>query len=120
MQAAAATGDVGAPRNQGSSLTNTLDIVKLVSKDEKVFYVNVDVANQAKLLKTQIQTLPREEGTQLKAVALDLPSSTLETVIKYLHYRIINAGLQVEQRAEFSLEPEEALDVLNAAIYLQC
>ena len=62
----------------------------------------------------------RKEGTQLKAVALDLPSSTLETVIKYLHYRIINAGLQVEQRAEFSLEPDEALDVLNAAIYLQC
>ena len=51
---------------------------------------------------------------------LDLPATTLETVIKYLHYRIINARLEKEDRAKFDLAPEEALNILNAAIYLQC
>ena len=51
---------------------------------------------------------------------MDLPSNTLETVVKYLHYRIINADLELEERADFELDPDEALNVLNAAIYLQC
>ena len=60
------------------------------------------------------------DKTQTRVVTLDLPSKTLETVIKYLHYRIINARLENAVRAQFKLDPEEALNVLNAAIYLQC
>ena len=51
---------------------------------------------------------------------LELPSNTLETVVKYLHYRIINARLTKDDRAEFEILPEEALNILKAGIYLQC
>lgn len=47
-----------------------------------------------------------------------MPEKTLETVVKYLHYRIINKDLQAEERSKFELKPEESLDVLNASIYL--
>ena len=59
-------------------------------------------------------------SNEVQSINLDLDAHTLETVVKYLHYRIINADLEVDDRESFDLEPEEALDVLNAAIYLQC
>jgi hypothetical protein len=51
-------------------------------------------------------------------VTLDMPTQTLETVVKYLHYRIINKDLEQKDRAKFELRPEDALNVLNAARYL--
>ena len=51
---------------------------------------------------------------------LDLPAKTLETVVRYLHYRIINSRLAQDDRANFDIEPADALDILNAAIYLRC
>ena len=101
-----------------NALTSTLEVVKLVSIDEKSFYLNKDVATQSKHLATQLNSSFKEGQTH--EIKLDLPSNTLETVVKYLHYRIINADLEVDDRAEFELEPDEALNVLNAAIYLQC
>ena len=53
-------------------------------------------------------------------MTLDLPAKTLETVVRYLHYRIINGGLADNDRSEFTIVPEDALDILNAAIYLRC
>ena len=100
------------------ALTSTLDVVKLVSIDEKTFYMNKDVAAQSKHLANQLASSFKEGQTH--EIKLDLPATTLETVVKYLHYRIINADLEAEDRAEFELEPDEALNVLNAAIYLQC
>lgn len=47
-----------------------------------------------------------------------MPTQTLETVVKYLHYRIINKDLEQKDRASFELRPEDALNVLNAARYL--
>ncbi len=47
-----------------------------------------------------------------------MPEQTLELVVKYLHYRIINKDLAQEDRATFELKPEDALKVLNAARYL--
>ena len=101
-----------------NALTSTMDVVKLVSTDEKVFYMNKDVATQSKHLRNQLDSEFKEGHTSV--IKLDLPANTLETVVKYLHYRIINADLEVDDRGEFELEPDEALNVLNAAIYLQC
>ena len=49
---------------------------------------------------------------------LDLPASTLETVVKYLHFRVINSRLLQGDRATFDIEPAEALNILKAGIYL--
>ena len=43
-----------------SDLTNTIECVKLVSSDGKVFYLNSDVACQSKLLKEQEKTAHKE------------------------------------------------------------
>jgi len=61
-----------------------------------------------------------KENGKPNDIMLDMPSYTLETVVKYLHYRIINKDLEVDQRSKFDLRPDEALDVLNASKYLQC
>ena len=115
MQAAAQRGP------QVSDLTQTIEIVKLVSQDEKIFYMNRDVACQSKMLREAVKTAPREGNTNTRVIELNnLPSSTLETVVKYLHYRCINSRLAQSDRQEFQIEPVEALNILKAAIYLQC
>ena len=80
-------------------LTQTIEVVKLVSTDEKIFFLNKDIACQSKLLAEQVEHAEKMEGTQTRVVFLELPSSTLETVIKYLHYRIINERLEKTDRA---------------------
>ena len=102
-------------------LTQTIEIVKLISQDQKIFYLNRDVACQSKFLKEAVKTAPREGNTDTRVIELnDLPAKTLETVVKYLHYRVINSRLAQTDRDEFQIEPVEALDILKAAIYLQC
>ena len=103
-------------------LTATTDIVKIVSNDEqpRVFFLNRDVACQSKLLAEQLPTAERLGRTETRVIRLDLSAKTLETVIRYLHYRIINCRLAQGDRADFHIEPLEALDILNAAIYLRC
>ena len=103
-----------------SDLTNTIEVVKLCSNDEKVFYLNRDVACQSKLLEEQVETAPREGTTKTRVVTIDLKSTTLETVVKYLHYRAINSRLAPDDRASFDIAPMDALNILNAAIYLKC
>ena len=58
--------------------------------------------------------------TETRCIKLDLNAKTLETVVRYLHYRVINSRLAQDTRAKFDIEPTEALDILNAAIYLRC
>ena len=101
-----------------NALTSSCEVVKLISTDDQMFFMNKDVAMQSKHLANQLNSSFKEGQTH--EIKLDLPSNTLETVVKYLHYRIINADLELEERAEFDLDPDEALNVLNAAIYLQC
>ena len=73
------------------------------------------------MLKEAVKTAPREGNTNTRVIELNnLPSSTLETVVKYLHYRCINSRLAQSDRTEFQIEPLEALNILKAAIYLQC
>ena len=103
-----------------ADLTNTLDMVKLCSNDDKVFFLNRDVACQSAMLKERVKTASRIGSTQTRVISLDLNAKTLETVVKYLHYRCINSRLAKTDRAEFVIEPEEALHILQAAIYLRC
>ena len=110
------------PGPKVADLTSTPDIVMLKSNDEKpqVFFLNRDVACQSKLLEEQLPEGERLGKTETRCMTLDLPAKTLETVVRYLHYRIINGGLADNDRTEFTIVPEDALDILNAAIYLRC
>ena len=86
-----------------NSLTRTSDIVILHSNDGRTFYVNKEVACQAKHIENLLQS--RFKEGQTGEVSLDMPTQTLETVVKYLHYRIINKDLAQEERAVFELKP---------------
>ena len=116
MQAAAASRGP-----QVSDLTSTIEIIKLVSEDQKIFYLNRDVACQSKFLREAVKTAPRVGNTNTRVIELNnLPATTLETVVKYLHYRCINSRLAQDDRAVFQIDQHEALNILKAAIYLQC
>ena len=106
-------------------LTKTTDIVKLISAPneegvQKSFFLNRDVACQSELLREQLATAPRLGNTATRVINLEMPAHTIETVVKYLHYRIINAKIAQSERAGFDIDPNEALNILNAAIYLRC
>ena len=81
---------------QVSDLTNTVEVIKLMSNDQHSFYLNQDVAAQSKKLNEEMKTAPHDGDAQCKVINLDLNAKTLETVIKYLHYRIINAKLTTD------------------------
>lgn len=97
-------------------MTQTTDVVALHSNDGKVFYLNRDVACQAKHIQHALASSMVEGET--KEIKLDMDERTLETVVKYLHYRMINKDLPKPHRSRFDIKPEEALLVLNAARYL--
>ena len=99
-------------------MTKSADIVALHSSDGKVFYMSIDVARQAKHLENALASSMKEGET--REIKLDMPERTLETVVKYLHYRMVNKELVKDQRPKFELKPEDALVVLNASRYLQC
>ena len=65
-------------------------------------------------------TAERLGRTETRCIRLDLPAKTVETVVRYLHYRVINSRLAKEDRGEFKLESADALDILNAGMYLRC
>lgn len=79
-----------------NELTQSAQLVKLISNDEtpRQFFVNKDIVVQAKHLKNTLEAGVKE--TMTAEIKLDIPATTLETVIKYLHYKIINERLEPE------------------------
>jgi hypothetical protein len=59
------------------------------------------------------------QESEQKVIHLDIETPILETCLKYLHYKLIYRKVSFE-RPPFHIEPEEALKVLKAAMYLQC
>lgn len=100
------------------ALTNTTEVIRIISKDNKVFFVNRDVIEVSKHLKTSLGSSFMEGTT--REVRLDIDSDILEITVKYMHYKVIYRDLPHDQRPEFYIDPPKALDVLNAAIYLVC
>jgi hypothetical protein len=59
-----------------------------------------------------------KEG-ESKAINLAIKTEILEICLKYLHYKLIYRNVSFE-RPPFKIAPEHALEVLKAAMYLQC
>jgi len=101
------------------------DVLKLVSSDGCVFYVELRVAQKAKLIKDAMASGSLESATK-EFKFEDIDGGTLESVIEYLHYNykyqwLIDHGVVgSEAIPKFAIAPENALAVLVASIYLQC
>jgi hypothetical protein len=59
-----------------------------------------------------------KEG-ESKVINLAIKTDILEICLKYLHYKLIYRNVSFA-RPPFNISPEHALDVLKAAMYLQC
>ena len=96
--------------------------IKLVSSDNKIFYVNKDVCKISKHL-TQAIEAPMKESTDENneqkgdGIQLEVTSDILEICIKFMHYKTVNRKVSFD-KPPFPIEPHQALDVLKAAIYL--
>ena len=44
----------------------------------------------------------------------------MEICIKFMHFKFVNKRVSIRDGKKFHIEPELALEVLKAAIYLQC
>ena len=101
-----------------NALTNTQEVIKITSSDNKIFYVNKDVVCVSKTLRTSLE-MPMAEGAA-QQLSLNITSEILEVCIKYMHYQTIYRDLPVKDRAQFKIDPIIADSVLKAAIYLEC
>jgi hypothetical protein len=99
------------------TIVKSHDVIKIVSSDNKSFYVNKDVVCISKHLATILQSGFKEGES--KVINLAIKTEILEICLKYLHYKLIYRNVSFE-RPPFNIAPEFALDVLKAAMYLQC
>jgi hypothetical protein len=107
------------PQKHVDTLTETTEQIKLISADDKIFYVNRDVVEVSKHLKTTLASSFVEGAT--RQIKLDnIKADILEICIKYMHYKMIYQYSAPDAREKFNIEPLKALKVLNAAIYLEC
>ena len=107
--------------------------MKIYASDDKVFYVSRQVCMISKHLKNAL-TSGMKEGQENSeygdeqeqdnvpqpedGIKLKLSSEILETCLNFMHYKHINREVSFA-RPEFQIEPDMALKVLEAAIYLQ-
>ena len=70
------------------TLTNTMEQIKLISNDNKIFYVNRDVVEVSKFLKSSLSS-SFMEGKTREVKLENISSPVLEVCIKYMHYKII-------------------------------
>ena len=100
------------------------ETVKLLSNDGASFYVNRDIAWVSKLISNMLMSEFKE--SQTKEIELDFARETLERCIEYMHYKYINSQKKQFETPDFlvddkfDIEPEEALELLKASIFLQC
>lgn len=76
------------------TLTSTTEVIKIISRDKKVFFVNRDVVEVSKHLKTSLSSSFMEGST--REVKLDIDSDILEITVKYMHYKVIYRDLPIE------------------------
>ena len=93
--------------------------VKLVSAEGHEFFVDREVAIAgSKTIRLMLEGSFREAQSNIVRFP-DITSSTLEQVVRYLHYKAqyTDASTRIP---EFPIQPEAALELLVAAKYLDC
>ncbi len=100
------------------------ETVTLMSNDERCFYVNKDIACVSQRITDMLEKEFKE--SQTKIIELDIDGDTLEKWIEYMHYKYINTQRKQYETEDnlvdeqFDIQPEEALSLLKAGIFLEC
>lgn len=92
--------------------------VKLISAEKHVFYLERRVALVSGMIRTVLASSGFREGSgEISFPEISTP--VLEKVIEYFHYKVKynNSKTPIP---EFPMPPEQALEVLMAANYLDC
>eukprot|EP00585_Thalassiosira_rotula_P010871 CAMPEP_0196141660 /NCGR_PEP_ID=MMETSP0910-20130528/10143_1 /TAXON_ID=49265 /ORGANISM="Thalassiosira rotula, Strain GSO102" /LENGTH=103 /DNA_ID=CAMNT_0041402841 /DNA_START=147 /DNA_END=458 /DNA_ORIENTATION=+ len=98
--------------------TDESPYIQLISAENHSIYLSRRIALQVDTLRAMLEGNFRESEEGVIRFP-DMSSSALEKVVRYLHYkdRYSNCASRIP---EFSIEPEEALELLVAASYLNC
>mmetsp|Transcript_22499 Transcript_22499/g.53078 ORF Transcript_22499/g.53078 Transcript_22499/m.53078 type:complete len:104 (+) Transcript_22499:175-486(+) len=92
--------------------------VKLISAEGSEIFLARRIAVKVEMIKAMLEGGYQESETGVIRFP-DISTNALEKVVKYLHYkdRYSNSSLRIP---EFTIDPEDALEVLVAASYLNC
>ncbi|CAI2383707.1 unnamed protein product [Moneuplotes crassus] len=101
------------------------ETIMLLSNDDRCYYVNRDVASVSQVITARLES-DFKEGQSKEIHLEEIDGDTLEKCIEYMHYKFINTQRKQYETEEnpvdeqFDIEPEEALSLLKAGIYLEC
>mmetsp|Transcript_10859 Transcript_10859/g.19008 ORF Transcript_10859/g.19008 Transcript_10859/m.19008 type:complete len:104 (+) Transcript_10859:169-480(+) len=92
--------------------------IKLISAENSEIFLSRRIALQVETLRAMLEGNFRESEEGIIRFP-DMSASALEKVVKYLYYkdRYSNCNTRIP---EFGIAPEEALELLVAASYLNC
>ncbi|KAL7457232.1 hypothetical protein ACHAWC_008742 [Mediolabrus comicus] len=97
---------------------NEQTYVKLVSAEGTEIFLEKRIALQVDTMRAMLEGNFRESEESTIRFP-DISSSALEKVVRYLHYKDRHAN-STARIPEFPIEPEEALELLVAASFLNC
>lgn len=92
--------------------------IKLISAEGSEIFLARRIALQVETMRAMLEGNFRESEEGVIRFP-DISASALEKVVKYMHYKDRYASCNT-RIPEFSIEPEEALELLVAASYLNC
>lgn len=93
--------------------------VRLLSAEKHVFVLEKKVAMNSGVIKAMLSSDGFVESRSGEISFDDISTVVLERVIQYLHYKAKHSNSKVPI-PEFPVPPEQALDLLLAANYLDC
>ncbi|ELQ76938.1 RNA polymerase II transcription elongation factor Elongin/SIII, subunit elongin C [Trachipleistophora hominis] len=95
------------------------EIVTLISSDNKKYEIPEHIANESKTLRVFFDSnRPFIEAIERKVV-LPMNSKLLIRAIEYMKYKYQYRGKKAHEAPEFHITDEEALDLLDASVYLK-
>ncbi|KAF7684250.1 Elongin-C [Astathelohania contejeani] len=91
--------------------------VRLISSDHQEFFIDEEIANYSRTLKTFFCRDNPFIETQTRTMFLPMDARILKRVIEFLNYKHAYNNDAVNA-PEFPIEDEEAVDLLDASAYL--
>lgn len=92
--------------------------IKIISAENSEIFLSRRVALQVETLRAMLEGNFRESEEGVIRFP-DMSTSAIEKVVQYLHYKDRYATCAT-RIPDFPIEPEEALELLVAASYLNC
>eukprot|EP00948_MAST-09A_sp_MAST-9A-sp1_P003473 g3473.t1 len=94
------------------------DAIRIFSKEGHEFVLDRKVAMLSGTIKGMLMNITFQEAKEGKISFPEISTPVLERVIQYLHFKDKYASAKIVP--DFTLEPDEVLDVLVASNFLDC